>query len=91
MENQIVKRILNETYKFTKSWVAKPVRRIYIPKLDNNGIKIGERPLGIPNLIERIVSRMLLTIFGLTYADKFNETNQYGYVPMKSLNRCWRR
>lgn len=74
--DQLGKQLREKTYE------AGPVRRILIPKPGG-----GERPLGIPNIRDRVVQQAAVLILGPIFEADF-EDSAYGYRPKRSAQQA---
>jgi RNA-directed DNA polymerase len=72
-----------------KTWLAKPVKRIYIPKAETNKL----RPLGIPVISDRVAQAIVKNALEPSWEARF-EPNSYGFRPGRgchdALEQCWR-
>lgn len=66
----VKEQLLNGTY------IPKPVRRVRIPKPDG----AGERMLGIPSVVDRLIQQALLQVLERIYDPGFSESS-YGFRP----------
>jgi RNA-directed DNA polymerase len=68
-----VKRIIEEIR--AGRYAPSAVKRVYIPKSDGS-----QRPLGIPNIVDRVVQRALVLLLEPIYEMKFHSFS-YGFRP----------
>jgi retron-type reverse transcriptase len=61
---------------------APPVRRVQIPK---GGSTTETRPIGIPNVIDRLIQQAIVQVLTPLFDPNFSESS-YGYRPQRSAH-----
>lgn len=72
--DKLIESLRNGTFRWT------PVRRVYIPKKRG-----GTRPLGIPNLNDKLVQEVMRMILESYYEPQFKDSS-HGYRPKRSCH-----
>ena len=73
-KEQLIETLLNGSYK------PKPVRKMMIPKPGG-----GERQLGIPTVVDRLVQQAILQVLEPIFEPGFSDSN-YGFRPTRSAH-----
>lgn len=73
-QKEIVNAISNKRYK------PKPIKRVYIPKPDG-----GERPLGIPTVVDRVIQQAIAQVLTKIFDPQFSE-HSYGFRKGRSAH-----
>lgn len=76
---ETLQSLLNESYN------PMPVRRVMIPKMTG-----GERPLGIPTVLDRVIQQSIAQVLGSRIDPTFSELS-YGFRPRRSAHQAVRK
>jgi RNA-directed DNA polymerase len=69
------------------SYVAPPVRRVYIPKGSDGS---QSRPIGIPTFADKVLQRAVTMVLEAVYEQSFLDCS-YGFRPKRSAHQALRR
>jgi RNA-directed DNA polymerase len=78
LDGQDKAALVNGIQRRQKSWQARPVKRVYIPKADGR-----RRPLGIPVIVDRVLQARVAAALEPEWEARF-EPRSYGFRPGRS-------